>query len=371
MPQSRLFQRLRVGDIELEHRLVMAPLTRFRADDDHVHQPMAAAYYAQRGSVPGTLLITEATFVSKRAGGYANVPGIWSRDQINAWQKVTTAVHAKGSYIFCQLWALGRAADAEVAMAEGFDVVSSSAVPIDSDHAMPKEMTIAEIESFQADYVQAARNAIEAGFDGVEVHGANGYLIDQFTQDTCNIRRDRYGGSIANRARFLLEVTSLVASAIGSTRVGLRLSPFSIFQSMKMDDPIPQFSYLLDQLKPLQLAYLHLVESRISGPTDAVGVEKLDFAIDLWKDRSPIVIAGGFTPATAEMAVDDQYRGQRIAIAFGRHFISNPDLPYRIRHGIELSDYNRDTFYIPKSEKGYTDYPFSSKFRTVGSNGKL
>merc|ERR1711939_605230 len=181
---SRLFEPLRIGTMDLHHRLVMAPLTRFRAEDDtHVPLPFVSTYYAQRAAVPGTLLITEATFISHRAAGYANVPGIYSRAQIEAWKSITSAVHAKGSYIYCQLWALGRTADAANAKAEGIEIVSSSA------------------------NAQAARNAIEAGFDGVEVHGANGYLIDQFTQDTCNTRTDEYGGSIENRSRFGLEVT--------------------------------------------------------------------------------------------------------------------------------------------------------------------
>merc|ERR1711939_1113390 len=358
---SRLFEPLRIGTMDLHHRLVMAPLTRFRAEDDtHVPLPFVSTYYAQRAAVPGTLLITEATFISHRAAGYANVPGIYSRAQIEAWRSITSAVHAKGSYIYCQLWALGRTADA--AKAEGIEIVSSSANALDSAHAVPKEMTRDDIKQFVSDYAQAARNAIEAGFDGVEVHGANGYLIDQFTQDTCNTRTDEYGGSIENRSRFGLEVTRAVVDAVGADKVGIRLSPFSSFQGMKMDDPIPQFTHLIKGLKELKLAYIHVVESRVSGNADIESTEKIDFALDVWGKTSPVLVAGGFRPDSAKRAVDEEYKDQDIAIVFGRYFISTPDLPFRIQKGIDLTPYDRESFYIPKSEKGYTDYPFSPEF---------
>jgi NADPH2 dehydrogenase len=340
----------------------MAPLTRFRADDNHVPLPFVGTYYAQRGSVPGTLLITEATFITKRAGGYPNVPGIYNQDQIAAWRKVTDAVHAKGSFIYCQLWALGRTANAEFCKAQGIEIVSSSPTPLDSEHVVPKEMTHEEIKAFVADYAQAARNAIEAGFDGVEIHGANGYLIDQFIQDNCNRRTDEYGGSVENRSRFGLEVAKAVVDAVGADKVGIRLSPFSTFQGMKMADPIPQFSHILKGLKELKLSYVHLVESRVSGNADIESTEKVDFAIDIWGNTSPVLIAGGFTASSALRAVDEEYTDKNIAIVFGRYFISTPDLPFRIQKGIDLADYDRNTFYNPKSEKGYIDYPFSSEF---------
>ncbi|CAG8417253.1 unnamed protein product [Penicillium salamii] len=198
MSESRLFEPLKIGTLQLNHRVVMAPLTRFRADNAHVPLPIVSTYYGQRASVPGTLIISEATFISPRAGGYPNVPGIWNSEQIAAWKEVTNAVHEKGSVIFLQLWALGRVAVPEIAKTEGFDVVSSN-----------------EIQIFVAEYAQAARNSIEAGFDGVEIHGAGGYLIDQFTQNNCNKRDDEYGGSIENRSRFVLEVASAVSNAVG------------------------------------------------------------------------------------------------------------------------------------------------------------
>ncbi|KAJ9619148.1 Chanoclavine-I aldehyde reductase fgaOx3 [Taxawa tesnikishii (nom. ined.)] len=353
---SKLFQPLQVGRSQLSNRLIMAPLTRFRASDDHVQLPFVKDYYAQRSCVPGTLLITEATFISPRASGYPNVPGIFNDAQIKAWKEIVDSVHSKGGFIYLQLWALGRAARPDTLKEEfGLDVVSSS------DRAMSDNSPTPHLIQ---DYASAAKNAVEgAGFDGVEIHGANGYLIDQFTQDVCNIRTDRWGGSIENRSRFALEVTKAVVDAVGADRTGIRLSPWSTFQGMKMEDPVPQFTHLIKGLKEFKLAYLHLVESRITGSADIESTEKIDFAVDTWGNTSPIFIAGGFKPASAVRAVDEEYTDKDIAIVFGRYFISTPDLVYRIREGIDLVPYDRDTFYVPKSEKGYIDYPFSEQFQ--------
>ncbi|KAF2808694.1 FMN-linked oxidoreductase [Mytilinidion resinicola] len=366
---SKLFEPLKLGSLSLKNRLVLAPLTRFRAADDHVHQSIAEEYYAQRGSVPGTLLITEATFISARAGGYPNVPGLWSKEQLAAWKKITDAVHAKGSYIFVQLWALGRAANPQVLEKEGAGpLVSSSDVPLSEDAPKPQPLTESEIQEYIQDYARAAKAAVEeAGFDGVEVHGANGYLIDQFTQDTANKRTDKWGGSIENRARFGLEVAKAVVAAIGSERTGIRLSPFSVFQGMRMDDPIPQFSYLVKGLKELKLTYLHLVESRISGNADVESSDHLDPLIDIWSNTSPVLLAGGFSASSAKKAVDEEYKDRDVAIVFGRLFISNPDLVFRIQNGIELSPYDREDFYRVKSAHGYTDLPFSKEFLELKS----
>lgn len=361
MVESRLFQPLSVGPLKLSHRLVMAPLTRFRANEDHVQLPFVHEYYGQRASVPGTLLITEATFISQRAAGYGNVPGIWSKEQIAAWRKITETVHAKGSFIYCQLWALGRTANPEVAAKEGFQIVSSSPTPMEG-RKPSHELSIDEIHGFTQDYVQAAKNAIEAGFDGVEIHGANGYLVDQFIQDKVNQRSDKYGGSVENRSRFCLEVTQAVADAIGADRTGIRLSPWSTFQGMRMSNPIPQFTHVIEGLRKIGIAYLHVVESRISGNADVESSDKLDFAVEAWQKTGPIFIAGGFTPDSAVHTVDVQYKDEPMAVVFGRYFISTPDLPYRIRKGIELTKYDRDTFYKPMSKDGYIDYPFSSEF---------
>ena len=196
-----------------------------------------------------------------------------------------------------------------------------------------------------------------------EIHGANGYLVDQFTQDVSNQRTDKWGGSIENRARFGLEVAKAVTKAVGADKTGIRLSPWSTFQGMKMQDPVPQFSYLLKGLKELKLAYVHLVESRISGNADVEPTEKCDPFIDLWADTSPILLAGGFTQQSAKKAVEKEYKDKDVAVVFGRYFIANPDLVYRVREGIEFQKYNRDTFYKAKSEEGYIDYPFSKEWK--------
>ncbi|KAJ5888287.1 Aldolase-type TIM barrel [Penicillium taxi] len=361
---TKLFEPLRVGRVELKNRIVLAPLTRFRNDDEHIPLPFVKEYYAQRGSSPGTLLISEAALITPRAGGYANVPIIHNDAQIAAWKEVTNAVHAKGSYIYMQLWALGRAANPEQLKKEGdFDVVSSSATPISSDSPVPRALTETEIEEWIADYAQAARNAIAAGFDGVEIHGANGYLIDQFIQDTCNKRTDRWGGSVENRSRFALEVTRAVVEAVGADRTSIRLSPFSPFQGMKMEDPYPTFTYLAEELSKFKLAYTHLVEPRVAGFDIIETPNSLDFFLKAYKKASPVIFAGGFSSDSAREAVDKQYSEYDTLVAFGRAYISNPDLPFRVQENVKFLDYDRNTFYLPKDPKGYTDYEFSDEFK--------
>lgn len=372
MTNSQLFKPLKVGNVSLKHRIAMAPLTRFRADDSHVPLPLVADYYAQRASVPGTLLITEATFISPQNGGYAKVPGIYTQAQIDGWKKVTDAVHAKGSYIYLQLWALGRVADKAQAEKEQITVKSSSAVPLSPESAQPKELTVEEIKETVQNYGQAAKNAIAAGFDGVEIHGANGYLIDQFIQDNVNKRSDSYGGSIENRSRFAIEVAQAVVDAVGAERTGIRLSPFSDFQGMKMEESkiVPQFSDVITKLHKLNLAYIHLVESRISGNADIESQERLDPLINLWP--GPLLVAGGFKPDSAKRLVDEEHKDRdNVVVVFGRYFISTPDLVFRVQKGIELNDYNRDTFYNAGSPVGYVDYPFSKEFLESNPEAKV
>ncbi|KAF2720237.1 NADPH dehydrogenase [Polychaeton citri CBS 116435] len=386
MSTNRLFKPLRLGHLDLKHRVMMAPLTRFRADENHVQLPFVKEYYEQRAAVPGTFIITEATFISPQAGGYNNVPGLWNTEQVAAWKEITEAVHAKGSYIYCQLWALGRVAVPQNLKCEGgFDVVTSSTGPLVSggavknDQGTARGMTKEEIESYIQDYANAARNAIDAGFDGVELHGANGYLIDQFWQDTCNKRTDEYGGSVENRARFGLEVTRAVIDAVGgdSKKVGMRLSPWSTFQDMRMEDPIPQFSHIVKELKKLDLAYLHLVESRVKKDSSAADggyhavTRENDPFVELWGTQAPILLAGGFDPVKAQKVLSEVYTAENVGIAFGRYFISTPDLPFRIEKGIELTPYNRDTFYKQMSKDGYVDYPFSEEWLKQQSESKL
>ncbi|RHZ71381.1 Chanoclavine-I aldehyde reductase fgaOx3 [Aspergillus turcosus] len=363
---SKLFSPIQVGRMQLDHRLAMAPMTRFRVDDDHVPLPMVKEHYEQRAVVPGTLLITEATLVSPRAGGYANVPGIWTEAQIAGWRQVTDAVHAKGSYIYMQLWGLGRVADPEVLRKEGgFDLVSSSDVPTDEKAPAPRALTEEEIHALIGEYAQAARNAIAAGFDGVEIHGANGYLVDQFIQDTANKRTDAWGGSVEKRARFALEVLRAVVEAVGADRTGIRFSPWSPFQGMRMADPLPQFSYLARKTAEMKLAYVHLVESRISGNADNEATDQLDFFLEVYGRASPVIIAGGYKADSAREAVDSHYKDYDVVIGIGRPWTSNPDLPFKIKAGIPLRPYEREVFYAPKDPKGYIDYELSEEFKAT------
>ncbi|KAI5823787.1 NADH:flavin oxidoreductase/NADH oxidase [Schizophyllum commune Tattone D] len=365
----KLFQPIKVGDLTLAHRVVLAPLTRFRGTKfEHVPLPNVKEYYRQRGSTPGTLLITEATFISPQAGGYTNVPGIWSDEQISKWKEVTDTVHAEGSFIYLQLWALGRAAVAAELKAEdpSFDYVAPSAIKLTGHDETPRALTIPEIKQYVQWYATAAKNAVErAGFDGVEIHGANGYLIDQFLQDVSNHRTDEYGGSIENRSRFGLEVVDAVVKAVGASKTGIRLSPWGKFQDMRMADPLPQFSYFATELKTRHpdLAYLHLVEPRAQGfailrDEDLEARESNDFLRKIWAPK-PLITAGAYTRELAIKTAEE--KGDIIAV--GRYFISNPDLPLRWRHNLPLTEYNRDTFYLKgdASPTGYTDYPFAEK----------
>lgn len=361
---SNLFKPLKLGRVELQNRIALAPLTRFRASDEHVPLPMVAEYYAQRASAPGTILISEATFISPQAGGYANAPGIYSKEQIEGWKVVTKAVHEKQSFIYLQLWALGRASDPsqlKKELGESAKVVSASNIPFEGG-ATPVALTEVEIKEYIGWYAQAAKNAVEAGFDGVEIHGANGYLIDQFTQDKSNDRTDAWGGSVEKRAAFGIAVAKAVVAAIGADKTGIRLSPYSSFQGMKMDNPEPQFTYLATELKKLDLAFLHLVESRISGNAEIETTEKIDFLVDLWDNQSPVLIAGGFTAKSAKVAADEEYKNKNVVIVFGRYFITNPDLVFRVKEGIEFTPYDRNKFYNAKQADGYITWPFSKEF---------
>ncbi|KAL4911441.1 hypothetical protein BDW74DRAFT_184776 [Aspergillus multicolor] len=351
--QSPLFTPLRIGNATLSHRVVMAPLTRLRADANHIPLPMAQTYYEQRASVPGTLLISEATIISPQHGGYPHAPGIWNDAQVAAWKKITDAVHAKGSFIVCQFVAVGRVADPGTLKRDGgYEVRGASAIPLNSEDgygAVPKELTEAEIKECIDDFIRAGRNAIAAGFDGVEVHGANGYLVDQFFQDMTNQRTDGYGGSIENRARFGLEVAKGLVDAIGAER------------GMKMADPVPQFSYITEKLKEMGLAYLHVIESRVINNVDCEKTEGIEFMLVIWGKTSPVLVAGGYNDKNCHAAFEE-YKGNDVAVVFGRHFISNPDLPFRIKEGIPLNKYDRASFYAMMQEQGYIDYPFSEEF---------
>ena len=360
--ESRLFKPISIGHCKLSHRLSMAPMTRYRATDEHNPTDDMVEYYRQRTGTPGTLIISEGTFISPVDGGYANAPGIYTDAQIAGWRKVTDAVHANGSAIFCQLWSLGRAAATDVSGREGITVSSASALQLDDKHLVPKALTEEEVSARVQNYATAAKNAVAAGFDGVEIHGANGYLVDQFTQSNSNQRTDRYGGSIENRSRFALEVAAAVSAAIGPEKTGIRLSPWSTFQGMRMQDPVPQFSHLIGGLNKLNLAFLHVVESRIFGSTDAEGNATLDFAYNLWD--GPLLVAGGYTPASAAKLVDEDHPDKDIVVAIGRYWTSTPDLPFRTQNKLDWVKYDRSTFYTPKNPRGYIDYPYSKEYNT-------
>ncbi|KAI0362489.1 FMN-linked oxidoreductase [Trametes cingulata] len=370
----KLFQPARVGNLALAHRIVLAPLTRCRANNKHVPGALAAKYYAQRASVPGSLLITEATPVAAHAGGVGyglgpHIPGIWTEDQIAGWRKVVDAVHARGSFIYMQLWALGRAADSDELKIENpaFPYVAPSAIPLKDKKDVPRPLTIIdvtlcpEIHEYTALYAQAASNAVHgAGFDGVEIHGANGYLIDQFLQDVSNVRTDEYGGTLENRCRFALEVVAAVSEVIGPDRTALRISPWSVYQDMRMRDPIPTFTHLVRRLRDNfpQLAYLHVIESGVMAFLDVPSGEgdSNDFIRDIWLPQ-PLISAGRYTRSSAiERA---EHTGE--LIAFGRLFISNPDLPLRLRDDLPLTKWDHDLYYLPENPQGYTDYPFANE----------
>ncbi|KAJ5749185.1 uncharacterized protein N7511_010881 [Penicillium nucicola] len=363
-----LFEPLQIGQTSLSHRVVMAPLTRLRCDSNHVPLPISKTYYEQRASVPGTLLIAEATLISPSSGGIPNGPGIYTESQIQAWKGITDAVHAKGSYIYCQFVALGRAADPTTLQKEGgYEVFAPSAIPLpgQAENAAPQELSEEQIRGIIREFGVAAKNAIRAGFDGVEVHGANGYLVDQFLQDISNQRRDQWGGSVKNRARFAVEVAETLVEAVGADRVGFRLSPWNTWQGMKMDDPVPQFAYLVERLKGLKLAYLHLIESRVINNIDCEKAEGIEFLLDIWGKTSPVLVAGGYKADNVDAAFEE-YQSNDVAVVFGRYFLANPDLPFRLKHQLPLNKYDRDSFYAAMQEAGYADYPFSAEFLKSG-----
>lgn len=355
-----LFDPIRLGELELANRLVMAPLTRNRAAPGQVPSDLAITYYAQRAN-PDTgagLIITEASQISPEGQGYLDTPGIHSPEQIAAWRKVTDAVHAQGGKIVIQLWHVGRIshtslqpggaaplapsaiqANTKTFIAEGFAPVS-----------MPRALALEEIPTIVEQYRLAARHAIEAGFDGVEVHGANGYLLDQFLRDGSNHRTDAYGGSIENRARLLLEVMQAVVDEIGAGRTALRLSPVTPSNDAHDSDPQALFNHVAEALGHLKLMYVHVIEGETGGARDI-----LPFDYDALKRRvhAPWMVNNGYT---AGLASEVLAQGQADLVAFGRPFISNPDLGRRLREGAPLNPLRPKTLYGGGAE-GYTDYP--------------
>jgi N-ethylmaleimide reductase len=363
-----LFSPLKVGPYLLKHRVVMAPLTRMRAErQSFAPRPLNADYYGQRAT-QGGLIIAEASPVLATGRGNPATPGIYSQAQLEGWRAVVEAVHAKGGLIFLQLWHVGRVSHSSF-QPNGALPVAPSAVPITGSGMMamtsdgkvvpyetPRALETSEIAGIVEAFRQGAQNALAAGFDGVEIHGANGYLLEQFLQSRSNLRTDQYGGGIENRARLLMEITQAAIEVWGGGRVGVRLSPYGVANESGEADPMPLYSYVVKSLDRLGLAYVHFIEPRSSGAGRAeVNHQNAPSAMVLFRPlwNGVLISAGGFTGETAEAAIA---QGHADAIAFGRIFISNPDLPRRLRHGFPITPYNRATFYGGDAA-GYTDYP--------------
>jgi N-ethylmaleimide reductase len=349
-----LFTPIKVGDIELRNRIVMAPLTRNRAGKGNVPTDLNALYYEQRASAG--LIITEATPVSEMGHGYPATPGIHSKEQVEGWKNVTKAVHDKGGKIFCQLWHVGRISHPSLLPNNALPVAPSAIKPAGQaftyqglqDFVTPRELAADELPGIVADYVQATRNALEAGFDGVEVHAANGYLLDQFLRDGTNRRLDNYGGSIANRMRLLREVLEGVIGVIDSERVGVRISPINPFNDIRDTEPQLLFNHVARELSEFGLAYLHVVEGGMAGD-----LQPFDFA-ELRRNFTGLYMANlGYDKAKGNAAIAE---GHADLIAFGSLYIANPDLVERFAKDAPLNQPDQDTFY-GGAEEGYTDYP--------------
>ena len=362
-----LLSPLRVGDLDLSHRVVMAPLTRMRSSQPgDVPNALNATYYSQRAT-EGGLLISEATQISLLGKGYPAAPGIHSQEQVEGWKLVTNAVHANGGFMFLQLWHVGRISHSSLHPEAGLPVAPSAIASSDGAKALtaafqqvpfetPRALGLEEIPGIIAEYKKAAENAKLAGFDGVEVHSANGYLLDQFLEDRTNHRTDEYGGSIENRSRLLLEVVDTVVGVWGKDRTGVRLSPFGTFSDMGDSNPVALFTYVLEQLSKRGIAYAHLIEPR-AGNAGAGAAIKADAprTSELFRKafKGVLISAGGYTAQGADDVIAEGFAD---AVAFGRLFISNPDLPKRFELDVPLAEYDRTTFY-GGSDKGYTDYP--------------
>jgi N-ethylmaleimide reductase len=362
--QKKLFSPLKVGSITLKHRIVMPAMSRLRA-----HWPSATPselmleYYRQRAS-DGGLQITEAAAVSSAARAYHTGPGLYTEEHVTAWKAITDAIHEKGGVIFVQLSHAGRATSDAItgvqpiaaSVVPSFWVDKSIVVSTPQGFTLPaphRAVTVSEIHQIVEQFRAAAERAQRAGFDGVEVLAANGHLVEQFLQNHSNLRKDEYGGSVENRERFLLEILESIGTVWPSQRIGVRISPSSVFSGMGDDDPRSLFRHLAERLNDSNLAYLHIIEPRIRG-ADTVAADQPPIAArDLGQlFRGPVIAAGGFSPETAEIAVQT---GVASLVSFGRHFSSNPDLPRRIERGLPLRPYDRSAFYAFDA-RGYTDF---------------
>lgn len=352
MDYSPLFRSLKLGSLSLPNRIVMAPLTRSRASAGHTPNDMMATYYAQRASAG--LIIAEATMVQENNSAFIAEPGIYNSEQVAGWRKVTDAVHKAGGRIYLQIWHGGRACHPD--NNNGFETVAPSAIAIDGDvhtmkgkslHVTPRALSDQEIPTYVGYFKRAAKNAMDAGFDGVEVHGANGYLIDQFLRDGSNKRQGPYGGSIQNRARFLFDIMNEVISVCGSDKVGLRLSPLNSYNSMKDSDPIALVKYVTTELNKLKIAYLHMMRADFLG-------QQTGPIMEVTREHFKGLLIGnmGYSPDEAAIAISEN---KLDAVAFGHHYVSNPNLVEKVKSGVALTEPDPTTFYTP-GPKGYLDY---------------
>jgi N-ethylmaleimide reductase len=360
MPTSKLFDPYKLGAITLSNRAVMAPLTRNRALAGMVPNPLAVEYYGQRASAG--LLVTEASQVSQQGQGYQDTPGIYSKEQIAGWKKVTDRVHERGGHIFIQLWHVGRISHVDL-QANGQAPVAPSAIRAKgktfvggtfADVSEPRALELTEIPGIIESFKRGAANALEAGFDGVEIHGANGYLLDQFAKDGANKRTDAYGGSIENRAKLMLEVSREVSAIAGAERTGIRISPVTPANDVSDSNPQPLFDHIVDQLNALKLTYIHVIEGATGGPRD---IAPFDYASLRKRFKQTYMANNGYDFALANKMLES---GAADLIAFGKPFISNPDLVERLKSGAPLNEWDKNTFY-GGGAKGYTDYPALGK----------
>lgn len=362
---GKLFTPFELGSLQLAHRVVMPPLTRMRAGrDDGVPSPFAVTYYGQRATAGG-LIIAEATQISRQGQGYPQTPGIYTTDQVAAWRGVVDAVKAKGGVFFLQLWHVGRISHSSIQEGGALPVAPSAIAPAGNaftstfarvPHETPRALETSEIATIVDDYRRAASNAKLAGFDGIEVHAANGYLLQQFLEDKTNRRTDAYGGPMENRARLLFEVLDAVSEVWPLDRIGVRVSPYSDVGDVADSDPAALYTYVIRRLVERRFGYLHLIEPQVrAGLTDVPNLTVPVSVAAIFRPLfpGPLIASGGFTAETAEAALAS---GTADLIAFGRPFIANPDLPQRLALGAELNKGDRATYY-GGSERGYTDYP--------------
>jgi N-ethylmaleimide reductase len=353
---TKLFEPYKLGPLTLPNRLVMAPLTRNRALAGLVPNPLAVEYYGQRASAG--LLVSEATQVSQQGQGYQDTPGIYSKEQVAGWRKVTDRVHERGGRIFLQLWHVGRISHVSLQQNNQAPVAPSAIRAKGktfvggtfADVSEPRALSLQEIPGIIESFKKGAANALAAGFDGVEVHGANGYLLEQFAKDGTNKRTDAYGGSIENRAKLMLEVSKAVAAEAGPNRTGIRISPVTPANDISDSNPQPLYDYIVDQLSALKLVYIHVVEGATGGPRD---VAPFDYGSLRKRFKGTYVANNGYDFELANKVLS---ANEADLIAFGKPFISNPDLVERLKRGAPLNEWDKATFY-GGGAKGYTDYP--------------